>query len=60
MNDYDVFTKHAWTLGPGIYPGEPKHGASSETRKPGKTGYIGGLQGDPPFGMQKWFKNNNF
>ena len=41
--------KHAWTLGPGIYPGEPKHGASSETRKPCKTGYIGGLQGPPPF-----------
>ena len=52
--------KHAWTLGPGIYPGEPKHGASSETRKPCKTGYIGGLQGDPPLWMQKWFKNNNF
>ena len=56
-----MFTlKHAWTLGPGIYPGEPKHGASSETRKPCKTGYIGGLQGDPPLWMQKWFKNNNF
>ena len=41
--------KHAWTLGPGIYPGEPKHGASSETRKPCKTGYIRWTSRGPPF-----------
>ena len=52
--------EHAWTLGPGIYPREPNHGASSGTRKPCKTGYISGLQGEPPLWMQKWFKNNNF
>ena len=50
--------KHAWTLGPGIYPGEPKHGASSGTRKPCKTGYIGGLQ--PPFVDAKMFQKQQF
>ena len=45
-------------VGPGIYPGEPNHGASSETRKPCKTGYIGGLQGVPPLWVQKWFKTS--
>ena len=36
--------------------GEPKHGASSETRKPCKTGYIGGLQGDPLCGCKNGSK----
>ena len=48
--------KHAKTLGPGIDPGEPNHGASSETCKPCKTGYIGGLQGVPPLWMQNGSK----
>ena len=47
MDDYDVFIKTCMNLGPRYYPREPKHGASSETRKPCKTGYIGGLQGAP-------------
>ena len=41
-------------------PEEVNHGASTETRKPCKTGYIGGLQGVPPLWMQKWFQNNKF
>jgi hypothetical protein len=45
MDDHDVFTKTCMNLEPRYYPREPKHGASSETRKPCKTGYIGGLQG---------------
>ena len=48
--------KHAWALGLGIYPGEPKHGASSGTRKPCKTGYIGGPQGDPLCGCKNGSK----
>jgi len=43
-------------LGPGIYPGEPNHGASSETRKPRKIGYIGGLQGAPICGCKNGSK----
>ena len=52
--------KHAWTLGPGIYPENQNTEQARRTRKPCKTGYLGGLQGDPPLWMQKLFKNNNF
>jgi len=38
---------------------EPNYGASSGTRKPCKTGYIGGLQGVPLCGCKNGAKTTN-